>query len=434
MSPVLLSFLALAICFFAFSPGAMTWDSLEQLRQARLNEYGDWQPPTMAFMWHILLKINDEPGIMLLFHMLMLWCASVFLYYWSCRSSHRFSIIFLAIPFLPWVLNFQFVIWKDVGLAYSWALAVAIAIYFNSRNKFPIMAAVTITFLFLYGFLVRQNSITGMIFLLPFLAGCIFKKYSIKFFLLCLLSTAAIFAIVPKAVNTLLSAESTHPLSYIIFDDLVALKLIEKSVSIDLLKPEDISNLELCEHIHQNKVGAAFCVNERFEYIRKNHYSELKDTWVSAVSQHPKLYLAYRLNAFTNLLRLPLQKPYYPSEFNIKVAPYIFDSALQPHTAIAEHIIKYVNHSVAIFPIFFKPHFWVLLSIALAVGLRLSAGAENSPLWMLPLSGLTYVLGYYPTTPAADFRYVYWTCLICTISALIYVNNSTLPKNTNHDK
>lgn len=40
-----------AICLFSFYPGAMTWDSLDQLRQARMADYSDWQPPVMAFVW-----------------------------------------------------------------------------------------------------------------------------------------------------------------------------------------------------------------------------------------------------------------------------------------------------------------------------------------------------------------------------------------------
>lgn len=417
--PVLLSFLVLVILFLAFSPGAMTWDSLEQLRQARLNEYGDWHPPLMAFVWHLLLNINYDPGVMLLFHMLMLWCASVFLYSWSRSRNYIASVFFLFIPLLPWVINFQFVIWKDVGLAYSWALAVAIAVYFSSKDKFPVVAAVVIFWLFLYGFLVRSNSITGAVFLLPFLVACIFKKNSILTFLVCLLSNIVIFAIMPSMVNTLLRAESTHSLSYVMFDDLVALKLMGKNVSAEFLKPDDISNLESCEHIKQNIVGAAFCVNERFEYIRKNHYLELKSTWASAVSQYPISYLGYRLDAFVHLLRQPLQEPYYPSEFGVKVTPYVFDSVLRSQTAITEEVIKYVYNSVRMMPLLFKPYFWVFLSIALSAVLRISSYAQSPPFWMLPLSGLTYVLGYYPTTPAADFRYIYWACIICTFSTLM---------------
>ncbi|MFT0545083.1 hypothetical protein ACMHYO_01855 [Allopusillimonas ginsengisoli] len=215
------------------------------------------------------------------------------------------------------------------------------------------------------------------------------------------------------------------------FDDLVALKLMDKDVDTNLLRPEDISKLKHCEYVKSNNVGAAFCINDRFEEIRKEHYSELKDTWISAVSQHPKAYLQYRLNAFISLLRTPFQKPYYPSEFSVRMAPYTFDAGLQPHTAFAEHIIGYVDRTIKILPIFFKPYFWLLLSIALAIALRLNTNTKTTSLFLLPLSGLTYILGYYPTTPAPDFRYVYFTCLVCTISASIYVNNLRKTKNGN---
>jgi len=421
--PALFFISALILNFKAFYPGAMTWDSLEQLRQARLGEYADWHPPMMAFLWHFFLELNDGPGLMLLFHMTMLMLASIFFYSWSVRNKHRWSFLFLSIPFLPWILNFEFVIWKDVGLAYSWALAVAMAIFFKSKNKFPIPAAIAIFSLFLYGFLIRANSISGGIFLLPFLASCVFKKKSKRFFLLCSLFSLMIFLAAPKAMDTLLNPEKTHPFSYLMFDDLAALKLREKDIKINLFKEEDIATLHSCEFIRQHKVGAPFCINERFEEIRKYRYSELTTAWLAAISENPGEYLSYRLEAFAHLVRLPNEMPYLPSEFTIVDTPYEFNSPTKEHSIIAKGVIKFVDVSIKILPIIYKPHFWILLSIFLFFGFVLRKNVWWVAPWpLLPLSGLTYILAYLPATPADDFRYIYYSCLICTISAIIYVN------------
>lgn len=432
--PILLALLAMGACFFSFYPGAMTWDSLEQLRQARLNDYGDWQPPAMAFLWHQLLRISDGPELILLFHMSMLYGASIFLYLWSLQNSYRWSVIFLLIPFLPWVVNFQFVIWKDVGLAYSWLIATSMAIFYSNRKKFPFVAIIVICFLFVYGFLVRANSPAGAIFLLQFIASCIFKKNSLKFFLLVATCVIGLFLILPKTVNGLLSAKETHPTSYVMFDDLVALKIRGVEVSKSLLQPEEILKIESCVHLIQNRVGVAFCANKRFEEIRKNNFSDLKSAWFSAVSKNFFKYLSYRYSAFMVLIRDPMQEPYYISEFRVLSHPYSFDSKLQSPSIGAEIIASYVRVSSQIFSEIFKPYFWLILSILAAVALKTSKNHPYIPFWMLPISGFTYTIAFFPTTPAADFRYVYWLCLIVTISLMLWITMAFRKEKTKGDE
>jgi hypothetical protein len=419
--PALVALLAMIACYFSFYPGAMTWDSLEQLRQARLNEYGDWHPPAMAFLWHQLMRISDGPELILLFHMSMLYGASFYLYLWSLQNHYRWSAIFLLIPFLPWVVNFEFAIWKDVGLAYSWLFATSIAIFYSNRRNFPAVAIIAICFLFVYGFIVRANSPAGAIFLLPFITSCIFKKNSLKFFLLVASCVVGLFLLLPKTINGLLSAKEMHPTSYVMFDDLVALKLRGVEVSKSLLQPEDVLKIESCVQLIKNRVGAAFCANERFEDIRKNNFSDLKSAWFSAVSENLSKYLSYRLNAFMILIRDPMKEAYYISEFRVVSHPYSFDSEPKSPSIGAEIIASYVKISSQIFNEIFKPYFWLILSLLATIALKRSRNHLNTPFWMLPLSGFTYTMAYFPITPAADFRYVYWLCLIVTMALMLWI-------------
>jgi hypothetical protein len=351
----------------------------------------------------------------------MLYGASIFLYFWGLQNRYQWSVIFILIPFLPWIINFEFVIWKDVGLAYSWVLAVSMAIFYNNREKFPISAIIAICFLFIYGFLVRANSPAGAIFLLPFLASCIFKKNSLKFFLMVVICVIGLFFILPKTVNGLLSAKETHPTIYVMFDDLVALKLKGVDVSSSLLTPDDVLKLKKCGHLIQNRVGAAFCVNEKFDSIRKNNFEDLRSAWFSAVSANFYEYLRYRFSAFLILIRSPKQESYYISEFRIVSSPYLFESPLESPSRASEIIAGYVGISNIIFGEVFKPYFWLILSLLVAAALKKLKNQTNIPFWMLPISGFTYTIAYLPTTPAADFRYVYWLCLIVTVALMLSV-------------
>lgn len=412
--------LAAVACYLYF-PGAMTWDSFDQLRQARVNEYSDWQPPAMAYLWRHLLWLQDGPGVMLVFHVSMLCLASVLLCAWGIRQGARFGAVFALIPLLPWVVNFEFVIWKDMSMAYAWLLAAAIAIFYADRERFPLAAAIAVLGCFLYGFLVRANSPAGAIFFLPFLASCIFKRKSLLFYGLNALCVVLAFLVLPKMFNTWVAAESRHPTSYVMFDDLVALRLAGVTGDASILSADDLARVTSCDLWNKGEVGSAFCIGDTFEDLRANRYSELKAEWLSVVPNNLGKYLAYRLGAFMTLLRSPNSETYYISEFRVPKPPYLVGADTQSPSPGAAWIEDYVARAAQALPMLFKPYFWLALSLLLAGLMKVSLRRHSPPYYLLPLSGVSYLVGFLPITPAGDFRYAYWLCLIATVSLMLYL-------------
>lgn len=425
-----LFFLAFLFCYASFYPGATSWDSLDQLRQARLNSYLDWQPPLMAYFWHLLLFLQDSTAPMLLFHMAMLWGGALVFFLWSYRERHLLSYGFLLIPIFPWVLNFQFVIWKDTGMAYSWFLAIALGVYWAGR-KVPLLVASSMLLLFLYGFLIRSNSITAAIVLLPFLVTLFYNKCSWKILFLSAGGAVVLFVAMPKLVNSALDAESTHPLSYVLFDDLVALKIQDDSFNTNLLTTKNILDFTTCPYLIQTGAGAAFCQNSKFEEVRKTQFAELKTEWFSIVSDNFPYYLLNRFNSFSFLLRSPMQSPHYSKEFTVLEAPQLFSSAQEKPNSARVLVMNFVSSTEKLAEFLFKPYFWAGILIIVMLLLWRHRATCTTQFWMLPLSGITYMLGYYPVTPAPDFRYVYWSILICSVSLIIYVNIRLISQGCN---
>lgn len=417
---VLVIGLAVIACALHF-PGAMTWDSFDQLRQARVHEYVDWQPPVMAYVWHHLLWLGDGPGVMLILHVGMLCMASVLLYRWTLRRGLRYGAMFALIPLLPWVLNFEFVIWKDMGMAFAWLLATAIAVYYADRARFPWPAAIVVLGLFLYGFLVRANSPAGAIFLLPFLASCIFKRKSLLFYGLNALCVVMAFLVLPGGVIKLLNAEIEHPTSYVIFDDLVGLRLAGVPGDSSILNDDDLAQVQACDLWKQGQVGSAFCINDKFVELRRQRYAELKAEWLALVPNHLLTYAAYRLGAFATLLRSPGRDVYYSSEFRVPEPPYIVGSTDQTLRRPAHWVHRYVEGCARALPFLFKPYFWLALAVLLAGLMKLCLSREGPPYYLLPLSGASYMLGFLPITPAGDLRYAYWLCLVATASLMLFL-------------
>lgn len=407
----------------ALYPGAMTWDSLDQLRQARAGTFSDWQPPAMAFVWSLFLNLNDGPGAMLIFHLTLLWATSLTLYKWCIREGYQYGFIFLIIPILPWIMNFQFVLWKDVGMAYSWGLSVAICLYFRNHKKFPITAATLAAILFFYGALVRSNSLGAGVILMAFICTSIFKLNSIRSSAGFMILGIVTIILAHLSAGALLNVKKANPVSYVLFDDVVALKIESIDIPLSFLSQEDMQTIENCEYLQAHEIGAAFCIpDEKFTEITTTHYTELKTAWLTNVPQHFSTYAKFRLNAFFNLIRSPSSVPYYYSEFSVKNKPFTVSSGNREPSPQELAIKNYVMTSHNLMPDLFKPYSWMILSLGLILAFCLPPHLRKTSLWLLPLSGFVYIISYLPITPASDFRYAYWLCFITTLSLGVYVN------------
>jgi hypothetical protein len=111
--------------FVAYAwPGLMTWDSVNQLFQARSGHYGNWHPPIMARLWSVLDAIVAGPALMLVLQTSLF---VVGLYGLIRRyAAPRRAAVACAIVFLfPPVFAPMSTIWKDSLMAAMFLCAVA---------------------------------------------------------------------------------------------------------------------------------------------------------------------------------------------------------------------------------------------------------------------------------------------------------------------
>ncbi len=429
---VLLFFISVTALFCIFYPGAMSHDSVQQLEQARNELYDNWHPPIMSVLWHFLIKVSDGPGPMLFIHMLMLSVSCMNFYIWGVRNNLRFSFLYLLIPFFPWVLNFEFVIWKDVGFAYSWLLAISFSLVF--WNKKNLLKYFFILIPLLYGFMVRHNSYTAGFIVLLFIASNIRINFSAKMICVIFLINVTLFMALPKITDSIFDAKEMNPLSLVMVDDLIGIQLQGSDVIGNLFSHEEFSDLIKCPRVKNSPVTFAICpsINERYHFIQHNQYSELKTTWISALINHPVEYLIYRARAFQYLLRSFTNDSIYYADFDILNKPYDFASTLVNKTFLQSALIYYVsfvNHSAEFL---FKPIFWCLSLIGCNIFLYSSKNSSKFKLYLIPLAGIFYILGYFFTTPEADLRYTYFSSLCGTLSLIMVANYSTIKKLNNN--
>ncbi|MGF1903770.1 hypothetical protein [Aliivibrio salmonicida] len=404
----------------------MTKDSIVQLYQAEQGIIDDWHPPVMSWLWSYLLVPFGVGGILYF---------QLFLLFSSCYLMHRifeeskFSYLFLCVPFFPWIFNFEFVIWKDVALAYTWFLSVALALFY-SKNKGSKLIVCLIFSLFLYGILVRSNSPAGAIFVLPFLFSCLFNLNIKKSIGISSIIIALYFISIPKLFNEYVGAKSGYGFSYTMIDDIVAIRLAGGQVpDSSLFSYQEINKYKKCNELNLNNVGAGICNLKKMKDLIENDYKKLKEEWKETLKNNFNIYLRYRTSLFIKSLRNPKTDPYYYYENNLFQPPYYivgeenFNHVRATKKINGEYgqllVERYITSIREIFPFIFKPYFWLIISFCQLIFFTINRGLYNLPFWMLPLSSISYVSGYIPFTQAYDLRYFYYSIVITTFASIL---------------
>lgn len=396
----------------AFYPGFMSIDSISQFGMSKSLQFNDWHPPIMAWAWSVAGFFFPGPSGMLAFHIALVWI-SVYIW-WDNYKERPLSWLILIVPFLPWILNFAGVLWKDVGLAFSLFALSGLAL----RALTPRRALLAVLLIF-YALNLRHNAIFAAFPILILLSYRWLEKPTVAKALISSSATIFLCMFLGGIFNYgLLHAEKTNPSSYMMVDDLAYLS-VKKNKS--FLPGVSINEIKECATIEigQNKlVGRVFCLaNQPSHKQTAPLNSDLKSIWLKNIIQNPIDYLQFRMAAFSYLLRKPTDAPYYiwhpgidENDFGIKQVP-------NGLTLAAE---RFVKSSAAVAPFFFKPYWWLLSSLLLLILTSVLAKTKSViTTQALLISSIFYIIGYIPATPMADFRYIYWSVIATTISFVI---------------
>lgn len=409
-----------ALFAIACYPGFMSVDSLEQYRQAHTLKFADGHPPVMAWLWSKLNVILDGPQSLLFLHLGMLWAG---LYIW-CKNAgeNRAAKWFIVFGFLPWVANFEGVLWKDMGMAFS--LLLALGLLSMERLAKPVIFAAVL--LLLYAFMVRSNAPAALLPIVWYASGRLFPSFSNRARIaITALSLVSMFAFLNLFNYHFLDAEKNHMASYMMVDDLVHFSAVaDKS----LLPRVDTKTVIECseEVIGGTKlVGRLFCLTAKPSYqaVAPIPYEEIKTAWVAAIKSDPLEYAKFRFEAYLYLLRNPFERPYIHTFSGISAN----DIGLSQKDNTATFILKgYVNVMSHLAPFLFKPYWWLILGLVF-LGATLGMRGDKDALTLIRIllaSALFYMLSYLPLTPMADFRYVFWSTLAISLAVIkLYASN-----------
>ena len=401
----------------------MSEDSLDQYAQATRGVYHDWHPPIMSFVWSRLLLFADGPQPMLVLHAALMWLALGLLAR-RFSSSPYATWVFFVVGLLPWIANFEGVIWKDVGLAASWLLAAAL-IGLESKRRILLIAIGAALF---YGVAVRYNAIIGappLVFL--FLRRVVGLRSSNLRVLMYAIALSLGFVAVGSLVTASLGARRVHPVSQVMIDDLHAMSV---KTGRNLFPPALGIDATLIEKCHDKRTSLVWCyqgagwahgdpadaVGPFRGFLSGDEYVELCGRWLQTVTREPTVYLRTRLSSFRALMR-GSDPPFYYwqpgttiNKLGITQTPNVLTRALEATVRVTARRM----------PIVLKPYFWTLLALILIVVATRKKESDGRALVLALLSSaVLYTFAYLAISTAADFRLVYWPVVATNVALAI---------------
>ncbi len=320
---------------------------------------------------------------------------------------------------LPFLFNFLGVLWKDVALSSSWFFAAAWTLRRRELGgRAHAIEFTAIWLAFLYGALVRSNSILGAAPLALHLAGGdVLSRRLWPQLTACVLAPALLLLSQHLLNDEVLHARHEYAEDSLMLFDLTA---ISHAVNSNLIPgPWTADEARRIPGCYQPERWEWYG-NEKCVFI-SNMYDDRQlwgskmvfDAWWSAVRTHPGDYLQHRL-AYTNeFMRfgwaIPAQDIWTYSDMQ--------DARHAHHPGRiyrAYEAITFWLQSTALF----RPWMWLLLSTVVftASFLRADSGARRFAS-ALSASAIIYLLTYIVFGVAPDFRYAYWS-ICATVAAL----------------
>lgn len=450
-APIELLFaLGFILHFGVMYPGFMTYDSVNQILEARAGVFSDWHPPLMAIIWRLLEKALPGPAGMLLLQIGLIWLGAALVYQAffkpCCTRFGAFSISLLF--FLPPMLGISGAILKDMLMWGALFVAFGIAGHIKySRLQKPwiagLLLALTILVLWL-AILLRHNAVFATI---PLLGFAIFRLYPKDSFwglfraaIPAVVIAAALFS-ASSALNNRLADRHTQPwvanaafdIAGIItrLDDRAAQQtlfaqlatLLNSSGSVEpLLKAytpmywrEIFRTVPPTLLLPENSIGAQI---HGFESFSADQLSALHKLWIQSILAEPVLWLRHRLAVSEYVLGLAPDSSWSPvimgKDFPLDLASAYGEHP--PSTQLQNQLEASLSSLIDDW--FLLPWLYFGISICVLLTLLFRSVTGNIEIIALTSSGLLHELGLMLAAPSPDFRYSHYM-IFCTLLSLL---------------
>jgi hypothetical protein len=416
----------------AYFPGFMSNDSISQLGQAvhpvTLN---DWHPPIMTALWWTMLHLPFHAvGYMLLLQLLLLWSALAIAacYVYKVTGSKKLSVLPLLLGIAPCVINISGDIWKDDQLAFAALLGSVLLLcarHTRIRLRYRYTAIAVAALLFVYASAVRYNSLPALlplIFLLEWPVKYLTNRFRVVLAIILVVGAFGSSSI----IGFMHPIHSANPSGSIMLDDVVHMYPVSELRTMSIpqpLKGSLISVEKYCSPASTDVDYTDRCASAgEFTVFFTTDYKELRSLYVHGIVKHPLRYIRYRSMTFMRFLN-PTPAESFVWWYGIQPNPYGVSFTPNHLTGFMK---GYIDFSFSNLGILYKPYFWLLAGAALCILTirRRSHYKHAAEVVALTLSGLLYIIAYFPMVIGYDYRYVYWSVLSISLAAILCLADS----------
>lgn len=417
---------AIALCTTQLAlifPGELISDSRDQLQQAITHHYWDWHPPIMAYVWSWLLRINGNPGVLLVLHQGLHWLGFGLIAdgFFRVRMPGRAWLILAAGAF-PVFLFFDKEIAKDIGMGSGLVAGFGMLFWFLvQRKSVPWWTVLLSGICISYAALIRANAVfaIGPILLLYFARG---RQFDLVKIAACSVLTALLVLPLSNWINhDVIGARSQDPLQSLQIFDLMGIAVRSGDIGVLGEGAPPMDRIASCYTSYwwdpYSPWGTCQELRHEVGFISPDmnivtpHLAERSALWRRAIVRHPLAYLAHRLGHFNSSIYF-----FVPSlSFRYSKASELAPSGRRVITQ------RDINFDYLRKNLLFWPVFWLALGACALALLRQPVAPTPTFTCSRALlcSGLFYSAAYLVVGVATETRYHYWSIMAIMLGIIL---------------
>lgn len=404
----------LALIVYAY-PGYMTWDSVQQLQEARYPPLTDWHPPIMALLWRLTDSITTGP-----FPMLVLQTTAMLLgldgIFRRVLAPRRAAFATVAVLLFPPVMVVMAVIWKDSLMAA--VLLAGIAALLSSDRRWRVVGCV----LLCLGTMLRYNAPAATLPVVLLLFQWRDELSSLRRYGLALAVWFAI-TVVAFGASRLITGKESHAWhgSLAIYDIGGTLAraptMTDEQFRAELgdVKPVPTDRLQRkLRHLYTTTWWGPLLLGEARMFDApetREQRDAISATWRHVVTKYPGAYFKHRRAVFFAALGLTeTSMAAVWAEFHTD-----HESQLLVHRAKHSSVQVAVADLLRLFEgsFLFRPWFYAVLAL-----LSLPLCRRLRTAFAVLASGLLYESTLVVIAPSSDYRYSHWM-ISCTAVGIV---------------
>jgi hypothetical protein len=413
----------------AFYPGLMSPDSIASLNEGRSGIIYDQNSPIMSYVWGRLDNLIPGPGLMLIFQLGIFWSAVATLWEVVSRESLALGFAFVLFPFLPHVLSQLPVIWKDVAMAITLFLAVAL-IYAAQERRSKAALLLSVVFLFL-GASFRLNAFPAVLPIVVFATFVGASLFELQSTLRTrMLAAVACFAFILVSAYgaqwAVTGGRSSHPFQFVMLYDLSAISIADGTPMFPtyIADSENFSMESVARNYSTTSVGNLVYVGQAIDgpppltvVEDAEKIGDLRSTWLSSILAQPGPYLLHRAAVFAKLIGLSRSVSFQYWDLDLTKNPAEFTISKNVAGRILTGYFRLFQRPAM--QTFFRGVIWIAVGIYLLYrGYRSGFAGDWAFVGVLVASSLLYMFSYFVVAPAADYRYIYWPAIASTVATI----------------